>query len=168
MASKKRHIGRANGRPRNEYKGPFPINKDLEFYRIRKSMPTPTEGPTADMRSYSDSTISQYNEGQINNTTQPRKRPRKVKSKFYDWLGEHLKDSIVALVIGIILTALGILIYDYNTHFVIIDKDIEYIESKNQEQDTDIDDIDKRVIDNATDIKLIQQRIDMKDNPHKK
>lgn len=79
-----------------------------------------------------------------------------------------MKDSIVALVIGIILTALGKLIYDYNTHFVIIDKDIEYIESKNQEQDTDIDDIDKRVIDNATDIKLIQQRIDMKDNPHKK
>ncbi|WP_296110662.1 hypothetical protein [uncultured Alistipes sp.] len=166
MASKKK--GRGKGRPRNEYKGPFPINKDMDFYRIRKCMPTPTEGPTADMRSYSDSTISQYNEGQGNNTTQPRKRPRKVKSKLYDWLRTHIGPVIASSVIGLILTALGIIIYKYNVHFVIIDKDIEHIESKNQEQDTYIDDINKRVIDNTINVKLIQQRIDIKDNSHKK
>ena len=39
-----------DGRVHHEYKGPFPINKNWVYDSVRKSMRTPTDGPTADIR----------------------------------------------------------------------------------------------------------------------
>ena len=146
-----------SGRIRNQYKGPFPPNKNLEFDSTRKNMRTTTDGPTADMRSFNDSTISQSVK---DNQFRGKRRPRPFKKKATDWLTEHWVGSLVGLFLTLLASGVGYFIYTQSNQIVSINKDIEYMKDYDIESKNDINELEKDVIENTTNIKLIQQEFD--------
>ena len=158
----KRNMARKNnktktGRIRNEYRGPFPPNKNLEFDSTRKNMRTPTDGPTADMRSYNDSTISQ---SANDNQYRGRKRPKPFRKQTANWFREHWVGSLVGLFLTLLASGVGYFIYTQSNQIVSINKDIEYMKDYDIESKNDINELEKDVIENTTNIKLIQQEFD--------
>lgn len=149
------------GRVRNEYKGPFPPNKNLEFNSVRKNMRTQTDGPTADMRSYNDSTISQSAK---DNHFRGGRRPKPFKKKAASWLTEHW----VGCLITALTSGVGIVVFSHSNQIVSINKDIEYMKNYDDESKNNINKIKEDIIENRTDIKLIQQKLEsIKKNPNK-
>ena len=152
-----------NSNKRNEYKtsskykGPYQPNKNFEFDCVKKSMRTPTDGPTADMRSYNDSTISQSSkDGSIKLKKRPRPFDRKAKS----WFREYWKECLIGILLTAVSAWIGIIVYDHSIQIVSINKDIEYMKGFDDECKNDIDKLEDIVKDNKTNIKLNQQRID--------
>lgn len=150
---------RTNNSKKKEYKGPFPYNRNFEFDYIRKTMKTPTNGPTAETRSYSDSTISQskYNEQQF-----VKKRPINKQRRAKDWINNNIKEVIVGVVVTGICALIGTIIYNHSNHLVSVDKDIEYIKKDNEKQQSDIDKVESIATENNMEIELLKQRIEPK------
>lgn len=146
-----------SGRIHNQYKGPFPPNKNLEFDSVRKNMRTTTDGPTADMRSFSDSTISQSAK---DNQFRGKRRPRPFKKKATDWLTEHWVGSLIGVIVTALTSGVGIIVFSHSNQIVSINKDIEYMKDYDIECKNDINELEKDVIENTTNIKLIQQKLD--------
>lgn len=156
---------KSNNSKKKEYKGPFPFNKNFEFDCIRKTMRTPTSGPTAETRSYNDSTVSQSKD----NDQQPiRRRPRRKRNRAKEWISNNIKEVIIGLVVTGICALVGTIIYNHSNHFVSVDKDLEYIKKENEEQQLEIDKIDSKSTENNTEIKLLQQLINFKQVPKEK
>lgn len=152
-------------RAHNEYKGPFHPNKNLEFDSVRKNMKTTTDGPTADMRSYNDSTISlSAKDDQYRN----RKRPKPWNKKAKNWISEHWPGALVGVIVTAIASGIGIVVFNHGNQIVSINKDIEYMKDYNIESKNDINELEKSVIENTMDIKLIQQKLEsFKDSQNK-
>ncbi len=146
-----------SGRIRNQYKGPFPLNKNLEFDSVRKNMRTTTDGPTADMRSFNDSTISQ---SANDNQYRDRRRPKPFRKQTENWFREHWVGSLVGLFLTLLASGVGYFIYTQSNQIVSINKDIEYMKDYDIESKNDINELEKDVIENTTNIKLIQQEFD--------
>lgn len=68
-------------------------------------------------------------------------------------------------IIGIIITGffsyISMIIFTHSNHFVSIDKDLEYIKHENEEQQNLIENINSKTTENSTNIKLIQQKIEI-------
>ena len=154
-----------SGRIRNQYKGPFPPNKNLEFDSTRKNMRTTTDGPTADMRSFNDSTISQSVK---DNQFRGKRRPRPFKKKATDWLTEHWVGCLIGVIVTALTSGIGIIVFSHGNQIVSLNKDIEYMKDYDIESKNDINELEKDVTENTTNIKLIQQKLDsFKENPNK-
>lgn len=148
-----------NNSKKKEYKGPFPLNKNFEFDYVRKTMKTPTDGPTAETQSYSDSTVSQSKD----NSQKPfKRRPRRKRDRTKEWIGNNIKEIIIGLFVTGICALVGTVIYNHSNHFVSVDKDLEYIKKENEKQQLEIDKIDSKSTENNTEIKLLQQQIELK------
>lgn len=149
------------GQVRNEYKGPFLPNKNLEFENVRKNMKTQTDGPTADMRSYNDSTISQSAK---ENQFRGGKRPKPFKKKATSWLTKHWVECLITAI----ASGVGIIVFNHSNQIISINKDIEYMKEYDIESKNDINELEKDVIENTTNIKLIQQKLEsFKESPKK-
>lgn len=153
------------GRVRNEYKGPFPPNKNLEFDSVRKNMKPQTDGPTADMRSYNDSTISQSAK---ENQFRGGRRPKSLKKKAEIWWTKHWLECFIGVVVTALTSGVGIVVFNHGNQIVSINKDIEYMKKYNDESKNNIYKIKEDIIENKTDIKLIQQKLEsIKEPPNK-
>lgn len=145
------------GRVRNKYKGPFPPNKNLEFNSVRKNMRTQTDGPTADMRSYNDSTISQSAK---DNHFRGGRRPKPFKKKAASWLTEHWVGCLIGVIVTALASGVGIIVFNHGNQIVSINKDIEYMKENDVESKKNINELEKDVNENTTNIKLIQQKLE--------
>ncbi len=146
-----------DGRVHHEYKGPFPINKNWAFDSVRKSMRTPTDGPTADMRSYNDSTVSQSAK---ENQFRGGRRPKPFKKKATSWLTEHWVGCLIGVIVTALASGVGIIVFNHGNQIVSINKDIEYMKENDVESKKNINELEKDVNENTTNIKLIQQKLE--------
>ncbi len=145
------------GRVHSEYKGPFPPNKNFVFDYVRKNMRTQTDGPTTDMRSYNDSTVTQSaRESQIRGG----RRPKPFKKKAEGWFSEHWIGCVIGVVVTAIASGVGIIVFDHGNQIVSIKKDIEYMKEYDLERKNKISELEKEINDNTINIKLIQQKME--------
>ena len=76
--------------------------------------------------------------------------------------------SLVGLFLTLLASGVGYFIYTQSNQIVSINKDIEYMKDYDIECKNDINELEKDVIENTTNIKLIQQKLDSsKENSNK-
>lgn len=140
------------------YKGPFQHNKNIDFDNVKRTMKTVTDGPTAETCSYNDSTLSQSrNEKRI----PIRRRPKTKRNKIKTWVYNNMMECIIGIIITGFFSYISMIIFTHSNHFVSIDKDLEYIKHDNEEQQNLIENINSKTTENSTNIKLIQQKIEI-------
>lgn len=162
MTRHNRHNGKKNKsihKRKNLIQPPFFINKNQQFEMVRKEMKMKTDGPTLDEISNIDTTIDLSNDAQSEATT--IQRPISPKNKFRNWFDDYTHQIVVTVIASIILFIFGKLVYDHSIHLVKHDKDIQYLQKKDDKQDVKIEQLEKQEIEINTDIRLIKQRIEL-------
>ena len=155
---KKRYNNHSNQNGKSRLRPPFFINKNLQFNVVRNQMKMKTDGPTLNEMSNIDTT------GNVGNSDMPRpvvERPVSNSVKIKNWWSEYSK----AIVIGIVVAFVGLLvtnlIIEHGQHLVRHDKDIEVLQKSDERQDESIDKIKENANELKTDMRLIEQRIDL-------
>jgi hypothetical protein len=153
-----------NNNKKSSYKGPFPKNPEVAIHNVKKSMRTPTDGPTVDTFSNIDTTTNYSSSESLHSKpkTQRPKRPTKEKPKKWNVSLE----SVFIIIVGFIAAGVGIIVYTHSNKFVSVEKDIEYIKDDVKENKTQLE----KVIDINTTIDrkidLLKQKVDIE--PKKK
>lgn len=151
---KKQH----NQKRKTRLSPPFFINKNLQFDAVRKRMTMKPDGPTLNEMSDVDTT------GNIGNSDIPRpvgERPRSSQAKMMSWLGEYSKEIIIGVVVTIVGIFISKLIIEHGQHLVRHDKDIEVLQKSDEKQDESINNIKENANELKTDMRLIEQRIEL-------
>lgn len=137
---------------------PFFINKNLQFDVVRKRMTMKTDGPTLNEMSHIDTT---GNVGKDDMSRPVAERPVSNLTKIKNWWEEYSKEIIKGIVIIIAGALVTNLIIEHGQHLVRHDKDIEVLQKNDERQNDAIDKMKENANELKTDIRLIEQRIDL-------
>lgn len=155
---KNRFKNQHNQKRRTRLRPPFFINKNLQFDAVRKRMTMKTDGPTLNEMSNIDTT------GNVGNSDMPRpvvERPVSNSVKIKNWGSEYSKEIIIGIVVAFVGLLVTNLIIEHGQHLVRHDKDIEVLQKNDERQDESIDKIKENANELKTDMRLIEQRIDL-------
>lgn len=155
---KNRFKNQHNQKRRTRLRSPFFINKNLQFDAVRKRMTMKTDGPTLNEMSNIDTT------GNVGNSDMPRPvvgRPVSNSVKIKNWWSEYSKEIIIGIVVAFVGLLVTNLIIEHGQHLVRHDKDIEVLQKSDERQDESIDKIKENANELKTDMRLIEQRIDL-------
>lgn len=155
---KNRFKKQQNQKRKTRLSPPFFINKNLKFDAVRKRMTMKPDGPTLNEMSDVDTT------GNIGNSDMPRpsvKRPVSSSTKITNWWGEYSKEIIIGVVVTVVGLVISNLIIEHGQHLVRHDKDIEVLQKSDGEQDESINNIKENANELKTDMRLIEQRIEL-------
>ena len=155
---KNRFKNQHNQKKRTRLHPPFFINKNLQFDAVRKRMTMKTDGPTLNEMSNIDTT------GNVGNSDMPRpvvERPVSNSVKIKNWGSEYSKEIIIGIVVAFVGLLVTNLIIEHGQHLVRHDKDIEVLQKNDERQDESIDKIKENANELKTDMRLIEQRIDL-------
>lgn len=155
---KNRFKNQHNQKRRTRLHPPFFINKNLQFDAVRKRMTMKTDGPTLNEMSNIDTT------GNVGKSDMPRpvvERPVSNSVKIKNWWSEYSKEIIIGIVVAFVGLLVTNLIIEHGQHLVRHDKDIEVLQKSDERQDESIDKIKENANELKTDMRLIEQRIDL-------
>ena len=161
--SRKRKPNKKNiqkNRQKPEYKGPYQDNPNLIVQDVKKSMRPEADGPTVDTFSPLDSTTNMLpnEENDIRQTVPGAKRPTKEK-KF-----TISRENIFFLILGIVATGIGIIVYTHSNKFVAVEKDIDYIKEDIGEQKELVKEIDDKTNSIDKNLELLNQKVEFEAN----
>jgi len=159
---KRRRTIKGNGHKKKQFKGPYPINKYAEVETTRKYMKSEAEGPTVDEFSYQDTTDS-VNTSKSMLYNGHSKRPRKKQKVIESWFSRYSKDIIIGLIIAIITSFVGVVVYNHSNKLVIHEKDIEFLQNNKTELKSDIDIIDSKVENIENKVHEIDKKVEIHD-----
>lgn len=153
-----------NNNKKSSYKGPFPKNPEVALHNVKKSMRTPTDGPTVDTFSNIDTTTNYSSSESLDSKPKSQRSKRPTKEKPKKW--NVSLESVIISIVGFIAAGVGIIVYTHSNKFVSVEKDIEYIKDDVKENKTQLE----KVIDINTTIDrkidLLKQKVDIE--PKKK
>ena len=155
--SRSRQAYNQHSKTKPPYKGPFQENPNLQLQNVKKSMRPEMEGPTVNTFSSLDSTTNVLpNEENDSRQISSSKRPTKEKKFSISF------ENIVLIIIGIVATGVGIIVYTHSNKFVAVEKDIDYLKEDSKEHGEMIHNIEDKanIIDRKVD--LLNQKIDYK------
>lgn len=155
---KKRYNNHSNQNGKSRLRPPFFINKNLQFNVVRNQMKMKTDGPTLNEMSNIDTT------GNVGNSDMPRpvvERPVSNSVKIKNWWSEYSKEIVIGIVVAFVGLLVTNLIIEHGQHLVRHDKDIEVLQKSDERQDESIDKIKENANELKTDMRLIEQRIDL-------
>lgn len=141
---------------------PFYLNKNQTYYYVRKNMVMRTDGPTSNEISELDTTFD-VKEDKYNNQTSVR--PISTGKKVKQWYEEHSfeikKDILIAVITAIITFIFGRLVHDHDIQLTKHEVDIEYLQKSDDKQDVIINQLKDKSTELSTDVRLIEQRIEL-------
>lgn len=150
-----------NNKKKKTYKGPFPNNPNMYIQNVKKSMRTETDGPTVDTFSTMDTTTNtgfSESANTVGDSLPKTKRPTKEKTKKFS-LSLEWKFGIIVTLIS---TFVGVVIYNHSNKFVSIEKDIDYIKDNSKDQKIQIEKVTDQTISIDKSIDLLNQKVDFK------
>lgn len=137
---------------------PYFINKNFQFDFVRKQMKMKTDGPTINEMSPVDSTI---NIGTEETPRPPILRPVSTSNQIKNWCEEWWKQVLIGLFIAGIGAVVGTSVVEHGNHLTRHDKDIEYLQKNDDKQDDDIKQMKEKSNEMNTDLRLLEQRIEL-------
>lgn len=158
--SKKNRNKRASqqqNRAKPTYKGPYQDNPNLSFQNVKKSMRPEADGPTVDTFSSLDSTtnILPNEENDLRSSSEQQKRPTKEKKITISFEG------IIILIVSLLATGIGIIVYTHGNKFVAVEKDINYIQDDLREQKVQIQTIETNTLTIDRKVDLLRQEVEL-------
>lgn len=142
------------------YTGPFPQNKNLLYQTIRQNMEMPADGPTLNEVSPMDTTQS-FSDIEDQEPRNVGGRPVKTTVAVQNWFSENLKAIIISIVSAIFGTIFIIIAINHSEKIVSNEKDIEHIEGSISAHERKIDDLQEKTSVLNTDIRLLEQKVDL-------
>ena len=144
-------------RAKPTYKGPYQDNPNLSLQNVKKSMRPEADGPTVDTFSSLDSTtnILPNDENDLRLSSEQQKRPTKEKKITISLEG------IFLLILGIVATGIGIIVFTHGNKFVAVEKDIDYIKDDLKEQKVQIHNIENNTLTIDRKVDLLKQEVDL-------
>ena len=161
MRKHKKQRHQRNLKNSSNIRPPFFINRNQRFDLVRKQMTMKADGPTINEISSIDTT------GSLGKEDTPRiadTRPVNTSTQIKNWF-ENKRQIILSVVAGVItaivLYILGSLVHNHDIHLTEHDKDIQYLQKNDTKQDGEIEQIKDKTQEISTDVRLIEQRVEL-------
>ncbi len=157
MGNSKSRLTRTKKKP---YKGPFPININLNYQNVRRDMEMVADGPTFDEITPIDTTQT-YSENEGQEQHPIGGRPVKTSRKVYNWLGENIKGIVISVVATLFAGFCVRIAVTHSVELTSHQKDIEHISEEVSEHNAKIEKLQERVNNQNTNLLLLEQRVDI-------
>lgn len=145
---------------------PYFSNRNQHFEQVRKRMTMKTDGPTLNEMSSLDTTDDLEKQ---TDRSQYVRRPVTTKNQIRNWWNEGgkqiIKEILIAVIVSVVLFVMGNLVYHHNIHLTEHDKDIEYLKKSDTKQDCEIDVLKEKTHEINTDVKLLEQKVELSSLP---
>ena len=162
---KNKFKGNNNQRRRSRIRPPYFINKNLQFDIVRKQMKMKTDGPTLNEMSPVDTTVNVDTE----ETPRPQlSRPVSTTNQIKNWWEDWWKQVLIGIVTAGIVAIVGTSVVKHGNHLIRHDKDSEYLQKNDDKQDDDIKQLKEKSYEMNTNLRLIEQRIELEESSQTK
>ena len=124
-------------------------------------MKSNADGPTVDEFSTQDTTDSISSEAEPQK--KQNKRPRKKKEIIFDWLWRYSSEICIGIVVFLITSFIGSVVFNHSNHLVEHDKEIEFLKDGQSNVKEEIHDVNSKIESVKDKIHEVDKKVEIQD-----